>query len=329
MSVSSYEGPRAFTITPDDHGGIVVVVSTLLMTWMVLCYTIRVFNRLAYSASLGVDDLIAGLATKVIGVVQTLVACVSVSHGFGKATALVTEIQYQLAIDLLSLLAIAVSKAAMLAFHLRITPQRNTRLACYILTGAAGWTGIALSNGILELAIFAMPIWIVWDLQTSFAYKAMIVMTFASRLFVIVASAVHASTSASWAAASFPAVDAVTPAVWLQLQTHYAIMSATFPTLGTFMKSLNTRWGALNGLDLAQYGMDSLSQTRKTDTSGTLSRHTRSDTRSALKLRPDSSTEYTFQVRAPQHPSRSRERLSDASDQMIIRKTVSTVIESH
>ena len=63
MSVLPREGPRTFIITPDDRGGLVVVFSTLLMTWMVLCFSIRVYNRLGYAGLLGADDFIAGVAT--------------------------------------------------------------------------------------------------------------------------------------------------------------------------------------------------------------------------------------------------------------------------
>ena len=144
---------------------------------------------------------------------------------------------------------------------------------------------------------------------------------------MIVASVVHASVSASWAAAAYPAVPAIIPVVWLQLEVHYAIMSATIPTLGTFMKSFNTRWGALNGPDLAQYAMDSVSRNRNTDSAKPKrSKQTRSDAGGDMRLRPDS-TGYAIRVRASQHSEYSQERLSDASDQMIIRKTVSTTVE--
>jgi hypothetical protein len=42
------------------------------------------------------------------------------------------------AVAILSVCTIALSKAAMLFFHLRITPQRSQRIACYALVGLCG-----------------------------------------------------------------------------------------------------------------------------------------------------------------------------------------------
>lgn len=44
------------------------------------------------------------------------------------------------------------------------------------------WTGIAVTDCVLEGAIFCIPIWILWDLHTPISYKATIMMSFASRL---------------------------------------------------------------------------------------------------------------------------------------------------
>lgn len=57
------EGPRSFTITPDDHGGVIVVVGCVLMTWTLLCFMIRLYNRFMLRSSLGLDDFACGLAT--------------------------------------------------------------------------------------------------------------------------------------------------------------------------------------------------------------------------------------------------------------------------
>ena len=63
---------------------------------------IRLYNRFAMRSSLGLDDFVCGIATvlttpmhrlnsqesnadQVVGVAQTLVICVAVSHGFGKS----------------------------------------------------------------------------------------------------------------------------------------------------------------------------------------------------------------------------------------------------
>lgn len=50
------------------------------------------------------------------------------------------------AVAILSMCTIALSKAAMLFFHLRITPQRSQRIACYALVGLCGtWMVVAMA----------------------------------------------------------------------------------------------------------------------------------------------------------------------------------------
>jgi hypothetical protein len=289
-------------------------------------------------------------------------------------------------VAILSVCSIAMSKAAMLFFHLRITPQRSQRLTCYALVAVCviwmivaitlvgtrcgnhhpwklygrtcdnfvsslairakpgdtdrctmqtnRWVGIAVTDSLLELAIFAIPIWILWDVSTQRSYKAMILVAFASRLFVPIWAGVHASTAADWAygVPAFEPVRAVLPFVWLNVETNYAILAATFPTLGTFVKSLNTRWGALDGPDVAQYAMESLSEQSRNSNRVVNGRRDLTMDTDVPRLRPEGST-YSFKVRSPPLSSRedaprNRTRGSDASDQMIIRKMVSTSVET-
>ncbi|KAM0716554.1 hypothetical protein Q7P37_007999 [Cladosporium fusiforme] len=380
-SLDEGEGPRNFTITPDDHGGIMIVVGCILMTWTILCFVIRLYNRFMNRSSLGLDDYFCGLAT-IMGVVQTLVMCIAVSHGFGKSLLLVSASRihlvekYMYAVSMLSLCANAMSKASMLFFHLRITPLRSQRTVCYVMVGVCmawmaiavtlvgtrcgnihpwmlhgrkcndysnRWVGIAVTDSILEILIFILPVWILYDVHTKRSYKIMILVAFASRLLVPITAGLHASTAHDWATTSpnFAPVAAVLPFIWLNIETNYAIMSATFPTLGTFVKSLNTRWGALDGPEVAQYGLESLSEQSRQSRQ---SRQCRIDAKTGRgrkhltaeggnpALPPESST-YSFKMRNPSPPGKkgitaSRTRGSDASDQMIIRKTVSTRVET-
>lgn len=196
------------------------------------------------------------------------------------------------------------------------------------------WIGIAVTDSALELAIFAIPVWILWGVNTQRSYKTMILVAFASRLFVPILAGIHVWTAADWAHTipAFEPVEAVIPFLWLNVETNYAIMAATFPTLGTFVKSLNTRWGALDGPDVAQYAMESLSEQSRSSARHNNARRDLTMESDIPRLRPEGST-YSFKVRSPPFSSRDdaargRIRGSDASDEMIIRKTVSTSIET-
>lgn len=66
MSSVAVGGSRSFTITPNDHGGVIVVVGCILMTWTLLCFMIRLYNRFAMRSSLGLDDFACGITTVII-----------------------------------------------------------------------------------------------------------------------------------------------------------------------------------------------------------------------------------------------------------------------
>jgi hypothetical protein len=59
------ERPRKFNLSPDDHGGVAVVVSTICMTWSILCLLVRFYVRYSdlSAASWGSDDYLATIAT--------------------------------------------------------------------------------------------------------------------------------------------------------------------------------------------------------------------------------------------------------------------------
>jgi hypothetical protein len=168
----------------------------------------------------------------------------------------------------------------------------------------------------------------------------MILIAFASRLLVVIFAGIHAFTAARWATTtpSFGPVEAVLPFLWLNVETNYAIMAATFPTLGLFVKSLNTRWGALDGPHMTQYALESLSESSRADARTgrggkrlTIGGEGDDDEYSAPVLRPGEST-YSFRMRSPsvlvrEDHTRTQRRESGDSDQMIIRKTVSTSVE--
>src|ERR1700712_2617275 len=119
----------------------------------------------------------------------------------------------------------------------------------------------------------------------------MILVAFASRLFVPVLAGIHAWTTADWAQAipPFEPVSAVVPFLWLNVETNYAIMAATFPTLGTFVKSLNTRWGAMDGPDVAQYAMESLSEQSRSSARANNDRRNLTAEEDVPRLRPEGS----------------------------------------
>lgn len=61
--MSDSDGNRAYVITSTDRRGLVVIASTILMSWMVLCFCIRLYTRIGITGSFKLDDFFAGLGT--------------------------------------------------------------------------------------------------------------------------------------------------------------------------------------------------------------------------------------------------------------------------
>ncbi|WEW54854.1 hypothetical protein PRK78_000280 [Emydomyces testavorans] len=81
------EGSRAYIITATSRGGLVVIASTTLMSWMVLCFMFRAYTRIDINGPFGMDDLAAGIGT-IFGVIHVGVLVKAVSDGLGKSKSL-------------------------------------------------------------------------------------------------------------------------------------------------------------------------------------------------------------------------------------------------
>ena len=97
-----------FITTKDDHAGVALTVCTLLATWTVLCFVIRIHQRSSLRTTIGPDDIVCGVATvgngktrsalvsllliycddQVFAVIQTIVSGLAIAYGFGKSTEL-------------------------------------------------------------------------------------------------------------------------------------------------------------------------------------------------------------------------------------------------
>ena len=54
---------RAYVLTDTDRSGLVIIVATLLMSWMLLTFMIRLYTRIAITGPFGLDDFFAGIGT--------------------------------------------------------------------------------------------------------------------------------------------------------------------------------------------------------------------------------------------------------------------------
>ncbi|TQB70899.1 hypothetical protein MPDQ_007993 [Monascus purpureus] len=126
---------RAYILTPTDRRGVVVIAATLLMSWMVLLFLIRLYTRLGINGPLGVDDLLTGIGT-IFGIAQVGVTLKAISYGFGSSQELLSPSQISnldkdiYIADILFLLAHALAKASVASLLQRVDNDRKFRRLC-------------------------------------------------------------------------------------------------------------------------------------------------------------------------------------------------------
>lgn len=75
MSSHAYPaGNRAYLVTDTDHGALLVIAATLLMSWTVLCWATRVYTRVVINGPLGLDDATLTVASVSISQCPSLVS---------------------------------------------------------------------------------------------------------------------------------------------------------------------------------------------------------------------------------------------------------------
>nr|POF04538.1 hypothetical protein CFP56_56019 [Quercus suber] len=290
--ISTYvEGPRAFTVTPQDHSGIAIIVTTLLMVWTILCFLIRLYTRISQHISLGVDDAVCGVAT-----VRRYISLIDAEH--------------------LKNVNTDAAHRSWQRCSLSITPRKDQLYACYALMAVVAGSGVAAIIANCVRCNGDRP----WDLEKQHCGNYV----GPPESSLIVVSIVHLKYIYTWRSSKYPFVAAVDVFVQLQVEAHFATMAATLPALGTFVKSLNTRWGALDARALdASYAMHSY-PVGSHNISDAASRN-QSVAQKAANPIPSDTNDYRWRTR--ESDMRTTNKESDETDRMIIRKTVDMCVE--
>jgi hypothetical protein len=61
--MADMSGNRAYVLTDTDRSGLVVIIATMLMSWMLLVFCFRLYTRSEINGPFGADDLAAGFGT--------------------------------------------------------------------------------------------------------------------------------------------------------------------------------------------------------------------------------------------------------------------------
>ncbi|KAE8382354.1 hypothetical protein BDV26DRAFT_278141 [Aspergillus bertholletiae] len=269
-----------YVISATDRSGLLVIVATLFMSWMVIVCLIRLYMRLDMNGPVRVDDLVV-FAGGVLGIAHVGTIMHGVSHGLGRsqdetsAPDLQSAAQALYAANILFLVGHGAAKASVGFLLHRLGRDKGYLLACkIILLATVLWTivsvfAVALTctaqhqwsseehcHGVdvawkvvtafdvtIEAVLILLSVVLVWGIQMRLNEKATVIFAFATRISVIVLIIIrqtYLNTSLFHPNAPLHLSSAL---VVTTVLLHCSIMVATIPCLKPFIIAFNTGWG--------------------------------------------------------------------------------------
>nr|POE64918.1 hypothetical protein CFP56_65876 [Quercus suber] len=278
-----YHPPFA-AVTPTDHRAWIIIATALGMVTALASGVIRLSVRSQFGQKAGIDDMLlgAGIVIAVIqeGVVlgATSVGLGRTIDDLSPAHLRSVEKTFYAA-NILSMFTLALCKWSVAWFILRLTPVRSQQKLVYavcwaigiwlvlavfllalqcdlghpwVLVGeAAACTGlfarhvtVATLDIVLEVALLAVVVYLVTDLQTASWNKVVALIAFAFRLplIAIIGLRLHKFDRVG---SDFSLGNAIY-LVLTETQLNYSIISATIPIMRPFFNSLVTHYGVGN-----------------------------------------------------------------------------------
>jgi len=266
------------TITPNDHGGYILIATALLTTWSILFLLIRgVVRRIGPNRHIASDDIAAIIAT-VLGCMQASIVMVAVDHaGLGnrKSTLGVEELHRTgvllYASRIVWPLAVGCSKIAMTELTARLGMHQQHLIACRIVSIMSGVWGIASMLAVVtrchskpwdgskscsalpiiwiltstfdiltEICIFLVPLFMVLPLTMPRSSKIIVLIAFGSRLPLIPVIIIRLINLLGIRGSTDYTWDLTAVVIMSQLELHYGLYAMTLPCLRPLLKTLNT-----------------------------------------------------------------------------------------
>ncbi|KAK0778398.1 hypothetical protein LTR91_008380 [Friedmanniomyces endolithicus] len=223
--------PPFATVTEDDHGAGIIIAAAMGIAFTSSVLVVRVFIRKYVNVGWQLDDTTLAIAT-VLCWVQSSLVLAACADGLGRSLKL-------------------------------IPVELQGRVQQYIK-----WEIQAIVASIIEVAIFAAPVWLVWQLQKNLKVKLEIVIWFGSRLLcvspssgpqkatcvlsipanrtcsVIIFTAMRLQTFDEAGFATDPLLQEATYISLTQAELSYSIIAATIPAARTLVTDLITYYNS-------------------------------------------------------------------------------------
>ncbi|KAJ5566056.1 hypothetical protein N7535_007694 [Penicillium sp. DV-2018c] len=262
--------PPLLPVTDDDHSAWVITVSTILLLITVFATTVTVISRIRVLGKISWSDSTV-LFSCILFIPQSVCINIASSHGIGKHRNALNDASFEIyskpkalyASQLLAVLVLGCSKAAVVLLVLSLQPFERITMACKIALGLIGtWSFIAFValgtqcnqprpwdfrpdrgiHMILDLGIIGLPVSLLHQVQIIQWKRHQISALFAMRILVL-ALTIAGLCSVRPLFHSIPLDqpwNALMPAIWLQLILSSSIICTCIPTLKRVLVDLQT-----------------------------------------------------------------------------------------
>ncbi|CAG8907275.1 unnamed protein product [Penicillium egyptiacum] len=234
-----------YAVSATNRSGLIIIVETLFMTWMIIVSLIRLYMRLAINGPVKIDDVVVFAGSDVYAANLLFLA----GHGAAKISICLLLRQlgrqegYVLCSKILLGMVTAWMLASILAAALSCFPQYQFTMAQHCSNIGIAWKMITVFDVITEILTFALCILLVWGVQMRWKQKWAVVFAFGTRapvVILIILRQNYLNHSLFHSDAPLYLSDAI---IVTAVLLHTSIMVSTVPCLKPFVISFNTGWG--------------------------------------------------------------------------------------
>ncbi|KAE8368441.1 hypothetical protein BDV27DRAFT_153994 [Aspergillus caelatus] len=272
--------PPLLPISPEDHGAWVITMSTILLMVAALATSVTLISRVRILRSLTWTDTFLVAAT-ILFILQTTCVNFASSNGIGKHRDTLSDVVFQsynkflCASQILSVIVLACSKAAVALLLISIKPFNTVLVACQVLLGLIGawtmafaitlavqcaqpqlwnlnsnshidqealYTGLAVCHILLDIALVALPMVLMCKVQMPQWKRLQICALFGLRVLVPALTIQHI-VSLRPVFHSIPLDQPwhiLMPTLWLQFIQGASIICTCIPSLKRALAELQT-----------------------------------------------------------------------------------------
>ncbi|KAL8727909.1 MAG: hypothetical protein Q9181_005537 [Wetmoreana brouardii] len=290
-TAAPYRYPPLLEVTPTDHTAWIAIATVLGLCCALVTALLRIFVRILISPPFGSDDTIVLVATA-FATVQSAIMLYAVSMGLGRAEHLVLSADRQplqqaaYAGDILYLVTVYLSKSSVIVLLLRLTKNRQHRIAfnatlvgtlvlciasifaislrCDLshpwlifhekCTGLVRqWQAVTAFDILTEAVIFGMSVYLLHGLHMSLRVKSIIVGVFAFRLVIIPFLIIRLTSFPRHHLSTDPFFTLTYFYIWTQSTLYLSLMVSTMPCFKSLVAGLNTGYGAFDTQHVATH----------------------------------------------------------------------------